>query len=283
MYGYPYMLFDPLPKTNKKDLYNREPELIRFKNSIEYSSLIVIHGLRRTGKTSFMNVALRESSHPFIILDMRGLPFNPSQSDLLRRIEVAFNQLEEKWFSQLQAALRRIKGVSVLGSSISLDWSKEGVDLSSLFDRLNSWAKEKNTKFLLAFDEIQLIRGDKGIIRLFAHIIDYNQKICIIVTGSEIGLLFDFLGIDDPESPLYGRHFTEIRMNNFNETQSRDFLTTGFKQIGIDPPEEVIEYAVSRLNGTVGWLTLFGARCRDEREATKTLVDEAVSEGGRLA
>ncbi|MBD3207439.1 AAA family ATPase [Candidatus Bathyarchaeota archaeon] len=277
------MLFDPSPKISKRDFYDRESELEKFRDSIEYTSLVVIQGLRRSGKTSFMNVALRESNLPYIILDMRGLPFNPSQSDLLRRTEAAFNQLEEKWISQLQSALMRIKGVSILGSSISLDWSREGVDLSTLFDRINSWAEEKNTKFLLAFDEIQLIRGEKSIIRLLAHIIDYNQNICLIVTGSEIGLLFDFLGMEDPESPLYGRHYTEIKMSNFDELQSREFLQTGFREIGIDPPEDIINYAISKLNGTVGWLTLFGVKCSEEKKASKDLVDAVVSDGGKLA
>jgi hypothetical protein len=277
------MLFDPSPKTSKKNFYDRETELERFRDSIEYTSLVVIQGLRRSGKTSFMNVALRESNLPYIILDMRGLPFNPSQSDLLRRTEAAFNQLEEKWISQLQSTLRRMKGVSILGSSISLDWSREGLDLLTLFDRIDAWAKEKDSKFLLAFDEIQLIRGEKSIIRLLAHIIDYNQNICLIVTGSEIGLLFDFLGLGDPESPLYGRHYTEIKMRNFDESQSREFLVTGFREIDIETKEDVIDYAVSKLNGTVGWLTLFGVKCREEKEATKDLVDAVVSDGGKLA
>jgi hypothetical protein len=277
------MLFDTAPKTNKQDLYNRETELEKFKAAIEHSSLIVIQGLRRTGKTSFMNVALRETQQPYIILDIRGLPFNPSQADIVRRIETAFNTLNKKWFSQLQTALRPIKGVTILGNSISLDWSKEGIDFATFFDRVNTWAEEKDTKFLLAFDEIQLIRGNKNLIRLFAHIIDYNQNLCLIVTGSEIGLLFGFLGLDDPESPLYGRHYTEIAIRNFEESESKHFLITGFAQIETKIQEEVLGYAVEKLNGTVGWLTSFGARCRENQEATKAQVDMVASEGGKLA
>jgi len=81
------MYFDPLPKRNKSDLFDREGELAQFSNALTYSSLIVILGLRRTGKTSFMNVALSESKHPHIILDMRGLSYNPSHAELVRRIE----------------------------------------------------------------------------------------------------------------------------------------------------------------------------------------------------
>jgi len=277
------MLFDPLPKKDKNDLYNRETELEKFKTTITYSSLIIIQGLRRTGKTSFMNVALQESQQPYIILDMRGLSFNPSQADLVKKLESAFNQLDRKWLTRLISTLKQINGVSLLGNSISLDWSKKGVDLATYFDQINSWAKENGSRFILAFDEVQLIRGDKQILNLFAHIFDYNQNICIVVTGSEIGLLFDFLALDDPESPLFGRHYTEITMRNFSENESKEFLRKGFDQINLNPPDAVLDHAVNKLNGTAGWLTLYGARCRDQNEATMNLVDAVVIEGGKLA
>ena len=283
MYGYPYMLFDTAPKTDKQDLFDREAELEKFKSSIAYSSLIVIQGLRRTGKTSFLNVALKESDLPYVVLDIRGLPFNPSQADIVRRVETSFNKLNKKWFSQLQNALKPVKGVSFLGNTVSFDWGREGIDLVTLFDRIDIWSEEKRLKFLLAFDEVQLIRGDKNLIRLFAHIIDYNQNMCLIFTGSEIGLLFDFLGFEDPDSPLYGRHYTEIVMHNFDESESREFLKTGFDQIKIELNEDVLGYSIEQLNGTVGWLTIFGARCRERGEASKEEVDIVVSEGGKLA
>ncbi len=277
------MYFDPSPKKDRKDLFNREDELTMFSNALTYSPLIVIVGLRRTGKTSFMNVALSESDHPNIVLDMRGLSFNPSQADIVRKIESAFNFINRRWTSGILDALKQVKGVSLLGSSISLDWSRDGLDLADLFDRVNTWAEEGDRKFLIAFDELQLIRGEKSIPRLFAHIIDYNQSIRLVVTGSEMGLLFDFLGVEDPGSPLYGRHYTEIRMRNFERGESEEFLAAGFRQLGIGPQMEAIEYAVDRLDGVVGWLTLFGTRCREQNGLSLGIVDDVVNEGGRLA
>ena len=272
------MYFDPSPKKDREDLFNREDELAMFSNALTYSPLIVILGLRRTGKTSFMNVALSESDHPNIVLDMRGLSFNPSQADIVRKIESAFNLINRRWTSGILDALKQVKGVSLLGSSISLDWSRDGLDLADLFDRVNAWAEEDDRKFLIAFDELQLIRGEKSIPRLFAHIIDYNQSIRLVVTGSEMGLLFDFLGVEDPGSPLYGRHYTEIRMRNFERGESEEFLAAGFRQLGIGPQMEAIEYAVDRLDGVVGWLTLFGTRCREQNGLSLGIVDDVVNE-----
>jgi len=277
------MYFDPLPKRNRSDLFDREGELAQFSNALTYSSLIVILGLRRTGKTSFMNVALSESESPHIILDMRGLSYNPSQAELVRKMESAFNRINRKWFSMIGSAIKRVKGVSILGNSISLDWSKDGVDLAGLFDEVNSWAEANDKRFLVAFDEIQLIRGEKNIPRLFAHIFDYCQNVCLVVTGSEMGLLFNFLGFENPGSPLYGRHYTEIKMRNFEHDESEEFLSTGFNQVGIAPQRDVIEYAIENLDGVVGWLTLFGTRCRDRNEMSKEVVDDVVVEGGKLA
>ena len=277
------MYFDPLPKRNRSDLYDREEELEKFSNALSYASLIVIVGLRRTGKTSFMNVALSESNHPYIVLDMRGLSFNPSRAEIVRKVGSAFNLINRRWLSAILNAIKQVKGVGILGSSISLDWSKDGLDLADLFNRINAWAEDNDGRFLVAFDEIQLIRGEKSIPRLFAHIIDYNRNICLIVTGSEMGLLFDFLGFDEPDSPLYGRHYTEIRMRNFERDESEEFLNTGFNQIGIDPRRDIIEHAIDRLNGVAGWLTLFGTRCRDQNDLSAEIVDDVVREGGRLA
>jgi len=230
-----------------------------------------------------MNVALVESGFPFISLDLRGLPYNPSRADIVRKLETAFNQIDRKWLHALSNALTGVKGVEILGNVISLDWSKTGVDLPDLFDKINAWALKRGIKFLAAFDEIQLIRGDKQIPRLFAHVADTDRHITLVVTGSEVGLLFEFLGFDDTESPLYGRHYAEFRMRNFDPREAEAYLVTGFQQIAVPAPTDVIRYAIEKLDGIVGWLTLFGAECRDRSTCSKDLVDEVFHKGGKLA
>ena len=277
------MYFDPRPKTKKEDLFNRENELKQFKDVLTYASIIVVTGLRRTGKTSFVDVALSETDYPSVFLDMRDLPVVPPRVEVIRKIETAFNKLSRKWLSQFSDTLKHVKGVNLVGGSITFDWGEKGIDLAALFDKIDSWVKNNNQRFLIAFDEIQLIRGDKSIPRLFARIADVNQNIVIILTGSEIGLLYDFLQFDNPGSPLYGRHYVEIKMHNFNLEEAKTFLKKGFKQINITCPNEVLEYAIEKLDGVVGWLTLFGARCRDIRSCNKQTVNDVLDEGGKLA
>ena len=282
-YGCPYMYFDSRPKMRKEDLFDRDGELEQFRSALPYASLIVITGLRRTGKTSFLNVALAESGHPYAVLDLRGLPYNPSHADIVRRLESAFNKIDRKWFSGLSEGLGHLRGVSILGNAVSFEWGKEGVDLPELFGKVDVWASKNKKRFLMAFDEIQLVRGDKWIPRLFAHIVDSYGNLVLVVTGSEVGLLFDFLGFEDASSPLYGRHFVQIHMGNFSEDEAGKFLTLGFQQIEVNASSDVICYAVRNLDGVAGWLTLFGARCRDKHSCSMEIVDEVVSEAGKLA
>jgi AAA+ ATPase superfamily predicted ATPase len=277
------MYFDPRPKTKKEDLFNRENELKQFEDALSYASIIVVTGLRRTGKTSFADVALSKTNHPHVFLDMRDLPFVPSRTEITRKIETAFDKMDKKWLSKLSDSLKHVKGVTFAGTSATFDWGEKGVDLTELFDKIDTWAKKHNERFLIALDEVQLVRGDKAIPRLFARIADINRNIIIIVTGSEIGLLYDFLGFDAPESSLYGRHYVEIKMRNFTPEEASIFLKTGFKQVNIPCTEEIIEYAIRKLDGVAGWLTLFGAKSRDINKCTKQTVNDVLDEGGKLA
>jgi hypothetical protein len=277
------MYFDPRPKTKTEDLHDREKELDQFSKALSYAPLIVVTGLRRTGKTSFVNVALGECGCPFAILDLRGLPFNPSHADIVRRLEAAFRRIDRKWFSDLSEALKHLKGVSVLGSELNFEWGKAGMDLAELFSEIDSWGAKKKKKFVIAFDEIQIIRGDKWMLRFLAHVVDSYHNVVAVLTGSEVGVLFDFLGFDQPDSPLYGRHFVQLQMQNFSASMAKEFLVSGFKQIKLEPNLGLLEYAIKRLDGVPGWLTLFGVRCRERTVCSRALVDEVASEAGKLA
>ena len=56
----------------------------------------------------------------------------------------------------------------------------------------------------------------------------------------------------------------------------------GFEQVGIKPPEGLIEDAVGRLDGIVGWLVLFGRRAV-EKGPSEELIDQVFEEAKALA
>jgi len=78
------------------------------------------------------------------------------------------------------------------------------------------------------------------------------------LSGSQVGLLYDMLRVDDPTSPLYGRVIAEVRMGRLPREKAVELLLKGFAEANLEVSLEVIENAVNILDGVVGWLTYFG-------------------------
>ena len=270
------MYFDPKPKRRREDLYDREKELKEFEKSLKISPLTVVTGIRRLGKTSLILVGL--SDKPSIIVDLRGVP--QSREGLYRRIEFAINEFfkrHKNLWRELKNRLKSITGVQVFGSGISLSWGEKRADLVELLKSLESY------EVILAFDEVQYLRGPIG--KEFADVLAYlydHTDLRIVLSGSEIGLLYDFLGVENPKAPLYGRYFREVRLERFDYFKSRDFLVKGFEQVGLNVDEVVVNYACERLDGIVGWLVHFGLKCL-EKKPSKDVVEEVLDEASKLS
>jgi len=271
------MYFDPKPKRRKEDLYGREKELSELKRSVKSNPLTVVTGVRRLGKTSLILVALSE--RPGIVVDLRGV--RQSWESLYRKINTAINDLaktNKTLWSKMKKSLKTISGVSVMGTGITLSWGSDRPDLATLLERF------AEHDVVVAFDEIQTIRGALGrkFAEVLAHLYDHSD-LKVILSGSEVGLLYDFLGVEDPKAPLYGRYFHEVKLRRFNHFESMDFLTKGFEQAKVEVPKEVLEYAVEKLDGIVGWLVNFGWKSVQTGKATTKTVDEVLEEAGKLA
>ncbi|MGC8608157.1 MAG: AAA family ATPase, partial [Vulcanisaeta sp.] len=88
-------------------------------------------------------------------------------------------------------------------------------------------------------------------------------------------LLYDFLGLHKPDSPLFGRAYREVRLRPLSEDKAIEFLRLGFRQVGIEPPEAIIYEAVRRLGGVVGWLTYFGYNYAGGMRDLEAIIDNA--------
>jgi len=266
------MYFDPRPKTCREDLYNRERELREFKLALKVAPLVAVTGIRRMGKTSLILVGL--SDKPSVIIDLRGV--SQSRMALYKRIEHALNDFfksNRNIWSGVRDKLKIISGVEVFGVGVSLSWGKEKADLATLLKSLEEYG------VIIVFDEIQYVRGPIGkeLMEAIAYLYDHSE-LRIVVSGSEVGLLYDFLGVENPRAPLYGRYFREVRLKPFTEEQSLDFLIKGFKQYGLEVPDNILREAVEMLDGIVGWLVYFGLKYienRDGGDIVREIVDEA--------
>ena len=279
--------FDPRPKVRIEDLYDRESELNELLEAMKRGDpLILILGLRRTGKTSLLYVSLNTIGYPHIIIDCRSFEDKTyiSYSDFVHILEESVNKCVSR-FTSLLKFLKSIRGVSIRGLRVEFSWSsKDRLSLVELFEALNEYAIKHGTRFILAFDEAQELIRLRGVRLLptLSYAYDRLKGLTIILTGSQVGLLYKFLKVDDPASPLYGRIRTEIRLGNLSKEKSIGFLIEGFKQHGIILSRDVVERVISKLDGNIGWLTYYGALAV-RKGLSEEVLEYVLKEGSKLA
>lgn len=285
------MYFDERPKQTKEDLYDFESESRAFFAAIERRDpLVILVGLRRTGKTSLLLTTLNEISQPSAVLDLRAIASQAyvTRKDLLIEFERALNSFLGKhrtMAEKLVERLRHVKGVHIGPEGIRLSWGREErADLIKLFDEIDSWASSQSEQAIIAFDEAQELRKVAGVdvAKLLAYCYDHCRNITIILTGSAIGLLYEFLGNGDSSAALYGRSRTEIQIGRLSPDRAKDFLLRGFKQTKVKVDPRLIDQAVERLDGVIGWLTAFGATCLKTSMSKKAL-DQCVETAKAVA
>ncbi|MBO3769809.1 MAG: ATP-binding protein [Thermoproteota archaeon] len=280
------MLFSDRPKTNLSELYNMEKEVKALVNALEKGSAIVlILGLRRLGKTSLLRSVLNSLGKPSLIFDLRsfeGLKHIPGVR-LATLLEEGLNAFISKQEGFLKV-LKKIKGVEVIGLRVSVAAGKSRNLLPELLEKVNDWAREKGEKVVMAFDEAQLLSGSRiDFSTLLAHAYDYLDYLQFVLTGSEAGLLYDFLKMEDPESPLYGRYVEEIHLNRLNAERSIEFLRLGFKEAGLEVKQEDLENAVEKLDGIIGWLSYYGLVSVSMGEAGEKALEATINKASKIA
>jgi AAA+ ATPase superfamily predicted ATPase len=255
------MLFDTKPKEKLGDFFNYKEELGMFVTYLTDAStrMVVINGLRRTGKSSLLRVGIKKAGVKAVLIDARELTS-------LSRKSFEFKLAEE---------LKSVKGLpaKLLGKLESID---VGVKLSFKSDE-SLWEILKTLNPVIAIDEAQMLNGT-GVDTFLAAVYD-NTKCKIILTGSEIGVLDTLVGKDEPKAPLFGRTYSEIRMHPLPREKSAEFLALGFRECDKVIPEDVLNKALDRLDGIVGWLAMFGSLSISTKfdVALETAVDKGAS------
>lgn len=271
------MYFDVSPKIKKEDLYGMDYQLELLKNYLTDKSvrMIVVRGLRRVGKTSLLNVGLKEAGTSYLKIDVRESPFYDRREFLIFLIK----KIKEKRGDLWGKITKKISGLGMGYKSFSFElfFSKEG-NVASFFENLNKELEKKGEELILAFDEAQLLKNIKFDYFL-ASIFDNYKNIKLIITGSEIGVMDKFLGKEDYEAPLFGRAYLEIKVNKIREEAVSKFLEEGFKQINKKIGFEEIKEVLENFDGVIGWVTYYGWFRAKNFSHTKAL--ERVREEGK--
>lgn len=92
----------------------------------------------------------------------------------------------------------------------------------------------RRRRVIIAFDEAQYLRfgGATRYDGILAYAVDNLENLTFILTGSEVGLLFDFLKFDNPEAPLFGRYHHDIILERFSKELSEEFSGRALKKPG---------------------------------------------------
>ncbi|OIP14137.1 MAG: hypothetical protein AUJ99_00040 [Caldisericum sp. CG2_30_36_11] len=261
------MYFSLEPKIRREDLYDREKELKELRKALEGGRIVLLTGIRRIGKTSLLRVFLEENKEhgtPFIFVDCRSfikkgnmINKNEFNTYILNELKKTFKE------STIKRIFDSISNIKIPWLEIGLKGEKKSeVTLTQALNDLNDLLDKSKKKLIIAMDEAQYLRfygsGGTEMLNLLAHAYDHLANILFILTGSEVGVLHDFLKSDDPKAPLFGRYLNEIKLERFTKEESFNFLLEGFKQIKIKPNKEEIENAVRILDGLVGYLVIYG-------------------------
>ncbi len=281
--------FSPDPKDDLNYLFGRAEPVERLeRTATDESRLIVVTGLKKSGKTSLIqSVMVSQKPDSVIYVDIRdtGDTVNLDREKTLDFFKIAINRYLEKNKTLTQSLgdhLKMIKGIQYAGFQIEFDTSsKSQINLIEIFHHLNEWAKEKSMILLLIIDEAQYLKKSDtfDMSKILAGIYDKFRNLKIILTGSEMDLLFKFLGDDDPEAALNSKPRVEIELRPLHEDRCIEFLMKGFKERGFTismDVKEVIDYAAKKLGGRIGWLNEFGLKCIAENNISEESVNDIV-------
>ncbi|MGB9729695.1 MAG: AAA family ATPase [Thermoprotei archaeon] len=284
------MLFSLTPKSRKDEHFNFEEELEGLIKSLSLNPITIVVGMRRTGKTSLLKVALNECKYPYIYMDPR-FSTAPNYRDfayLLKNSLQDFLNRHKSIQKRITDLLKNVKGVEIAvpGFSVDIVWKGERkLELGELFTALDNLGKDIGKPIVFAIDEAQELRKITWISfdKLLAYTYDNLKNIRIVLTGSEIGLLYKFLNIENPNSPLYGRYIHIIKTRRLSHEESIEFLKKGFTELKINIPENTLLKVVENLDGIIGWLTIFGYTCYLNKDKCIENIDKIIDQAIEIA
>ncbi len=232
------MYFSIGPKERLEDFFNYKMEYNQLTSALKRGEkLVAILGVRRVGKTSLMNILFNELDGINIWADGRIVE---KSKDLLAILE---NGVKNK--GGIFGSIKSI-GLSVVGLEVVAEKTSPSDDIIRNAGEIN-----------LFIDEAQYAESIE-MAKAIAYIYDRFPNVRMIVSGSEIRLIKEILGLGDNTHPLYGRRIEIVELKRLVYEKSLEFLKMGFKQLNKHVSEDELQEVMMHLDGLIGWLTLYG-------------------------
>jgi len=278
------MYFRPKPVERPEELFDREVELMTFREMVKRSPIVLVVGVRRVGKTSLIKAATYDMRR--VYLDLRAFEWRRyvNLDDLLEELARAMTGISRR----LAEALSRVEGVSVAGVEVRFAKGRKRPSLFRVLESLNHWGEAEGEDVVIILDEAQELAKLRGanVLPTLAYAYDNLPRLKFVIAGSKVGMLYRFLKVEDADSPFYGRYMSRMELRPLPRHLAEEYLRRGFEAEGVKVGEQIIEKAVEELGGIIGWLAYFGLTAVEYYRAGKRVeeaLEEAAERGAELA
>ncbi|MCI4352653.1 MAG: ATP-binding protein [Thermoplasmata archaeon] len=270
-------LFDLAPKETSGALFGRDREVAELTRLVEARRWVVVLGPRMVGKTSLVKAVRHRLRRPGAYVNLWGVR---NVQGLVEGLISGFNE-SASLRARLVRAARRVDGFSVGPSGLSVATSR--APLQTAWDLLDLLGTEKRD-CLVVLDEVQELSSNAGaLLRLLGNVFNTRPNIVFVFTGSLVGLSRTLL---EPAtaSPLFGRAPLSLSLGAFDRPTSAQFLARGARELGLNLSAGDIDAALDGpLDGTPGWLTLFGNNVAVRKLPADRALRETIREGKKVA
>jgi AAA+ ATPase superfamily predicted ATPase len=268
------LLFDLTPKDSPEALFGREKELAELIRLIEAGRWVTVLGPRMVGKTSLIKAARAILDRQTVYVNLWGAK---GLQGLLNALVQSINS-SMSLSRKIRDAAGRIEGLSVGTSGLSVTIPRK--PLTTVWNLLDLLARQERN-LVIMLDEVQELSNVSGqLLKVLANIFNTHPRVVFVFTGSMFGLIRTLLHPESSRSPMYGRPPAELYLKRFDRFQVAEFLKRGFKECGIKPPSNLISQDVeAKLNGTPGWLTLYGNNIAVSRLSPEEALQRTVDQG----
>ncbi len=267
-------LFDLTPKESRRALYGRDAEVDTLVRLIENGRWSVILGPRMVGKTSLARAGAQQAGYPTVYVNLWGVK---GVAGLLTALGEGVRS-SRSLLGRVKEALRRIEGVSVAGTGVTL--SARPPPLRSVQEVVNAIASGRG-RTVVILDEVQELAPSSGaLLKMLAHVFTTHPNVTFVFTGSAFGLIRTLLS-PTATSPLFGRSPVPIDLHPFDRPTSLGFLERGCREYRLSVDRSALAAALDRsLDGIPGWLTHYG-NCLAVRRMDPEAAEAATVREGR--
>ena len=270
-------LFDLAPKESEDALFGRDREVAELTRLVEARRWVVVLGPRMVGKTSLVKAVRNGLGRPGAYVNLWGVR---TVHGLVEGLISGLNE-SVSLRTRLARAARRVEGFSVGPSGLAVSSSRP--PLKTAWDLLDLLGSEKRD-CLVVLDEVQELSSNAGaLLKLLGNVFNTRPNIGFVFTGSLAGVSRTLLE-PSTASPLYGRAPLSISLAPFDRETSTQFLVRGAREQGVKLSDGEVANALNGpLDGTPGWLTLFGNHVAVQRLSPDRALAETIREGKKAA